>query len=305
MKTAKPAQPAIPPVVGLVIGVLAVSTASTFIRMAQMHMAPLATSAWRLTVASLILAPFALATRRAEWRSLSRREWAWLITSGIVLAIHFYTWIASLAFTSVAASVVLVSTNPLFVSLISHFFLKERLTRAMTLGMLVALIGSAIIGLGDFEAGSHQITGDLLALTGALAVAVYMLIGRSLRGKLSLLGYVFPVYATAAIVLMGAALLSQTKLWGFPSDAWLWILLMALLPQIIGHSSFNWALAHLSATYVSLSVLAEPVASVLLAWLILNEAPTWSAFIGGLLILGGIVIASYTPKKSILTRRTA
>ncbi len=308
MTTARRTAPIIPPALGLAVGVTAASTASTFIRLAQGSMTSLAVAAWRLTIAALILAPFALATCRREWRALTRRDWGLLAVSGLLLAAHFYTWITSLALTSVAASVVLVATAPLFVGAISHFFLKERMSRQMVIGMAVALAGSLIIGLADAGEGTHQITGDLLALLGALAVAGYMLIGRRLRAPqqtaaahtaaavpLSLLAYVFPVYGTAALALMGAALFGGVTLGGYPAQTWLWLTLMAVFPQIVGHSTLNWALGHVSATFVALAVLAEPIGSTLLAWLILREPPTFSTIIGGVLILIGIMAATAKP----------
>lgn len=312
MTTARKTSPIIPPALGLAVGVTASSTASTFIRLAQGSMTSLAVAAWRLTIATLILAPFALATCRKEWRALTRRDWGLLAVSGLLLAAHFYTWITSLAMTSVAASVVLVATAPLFVGAISHFFLKERMSRQMVIGMAVALAGSLIIGLADAGEGAHQIAGDLLALLGALAVAGYMLIGRRLRAPqqtapaqtaaavpLSLLAYVFPVYGTAALALMGMALFSGVALSGYPAQSWLWLTLMAVFPQIVGHSTLNWALGHVSATFVALAVLAEPIGSTLLAWLILHEPPTFSTIIGGVLILIGIMAAT---AKSTSTR---
>jgi drug/metabolite transporter (DMT)-like permease len=274
--------------VGLAIGVCAISTASTFIRLAQTSVTSLALAAWRLTLASLILAPLALARCREEWRRLDIKAWGLLIASGTVLAIHFYAWIQSLAMTSVAASIVLVSTNPFFVGLISRFGLRQRLRRRTVIGMIIAVLGSAVIGLGDWGEGMHQLTGDVLALVGAGAVAVYLIIGQRLRGSLSLLGYIFPVYGTAAIVLMAAALLVGVPMTGYPAQAWLWLGLIALIPQIIGHSSFNWALGHLPATYVSLAALAEPVGSTALAWIALREPPNAVTLLGGLLILIGL-----------------
>jgi len=289
-------RPPLPPHLGLLVGVLAASTASTFIRLAQDAIHPLAVAAWRLTLASFILAPFAIATRRDELRSLNRGEWLLALGAGGLLAIHFATWITSLVLTSVAASVVLVSTHPLFVGVISHLFLQERLDRSTAVGLGIALVGSTIIGLGDVGGGGHRLVGDLLALVGGLSVAGYFLIGRRLRRRLSLLGYVFPVYATAAVILMVVAALAQVPLGGYPADAWLWLLLLALVPQIVGHSSLNWALRHLTATYVTLSVLGEPIGSTLLAWVVLSEPPTLAVVIGGGLVLAGIVIAGRTPQ---------
>jgi drug/metabolite transporter (DMT)-like permease len=283
----------IPPIAGLLLGILAVSTASTWIRLAQADVPSLALAAWRLTFASLMLAPFALTTARPEWRRLQPRDWVCLAVSGAVLAVHFYTWITSLALTSVAASVVLVSTNPLFVALLSHFLLGERVRLQVIIGILIAVAGSAIIGLGDLEAGSSQLLGDLLALIGAVSVAIYMLIGRQQRQHLSLLGYVFPVYGVAALVLLTFSLLSGTPLSGYSARSWGLLLLVALIPQVIGHSSFNWALGHLSPAYVSLAVLAEPIGSTILAWLVLHEPPGSMTLIGAVVILAGIVTATW------------
>jgi drug/metabolite transporter (DMT)-like permease len=280
------------PILILLLGIAAVSTASTFIRLAQEEIPSITIAAWRLTIASGILAPFAFVSCRDEWLSLHQADWKLAILSGLMLAIHFYTWIVSLSLTSVAASVVLVSTNPIFVALISYFVFKERIHRVGIIGLIIAILGSMMIGVGDFRTGSNQVVGDILALAGAVSVAIYMLIGRHLRNKLSLLGYVFPVYGTAALALMLVALLTKTQLTGFNSSIWLWLVLLALVPQIIGHSSFNWALGHLPATFVALSVLAEPVGSILLAWFTLGEIPAFSSLFGGLLILGGIFIAT-------------
>jgi drug/metabolite transporter (DMT)-like permease len=260
--------------------------------LAQETVDSLAVAAWRLTLASLLLAPFALRSCRMEWRRLDARSWRLLAASGVMLAIHFYAWITSLEMTSVAASSVLVGTSPLFVGLISHFILKERLQRRTLVGILIAVAGSVIISLGSWSAGAHQFLGDLLAVAGAATVAVYMLIGRRLRGQLSLLGYVFPVYGITALTLMVVALMVGVPLTGYPTQAWLWLVLLAIFPQIVGHSSFNWALGHLPATFVSMAALAEPVGATALAWIILQESPSWITVLGGLLILTGLSTAT-------------
>ncbi len=288
----------IPPAAGLTIGVLAVSTASTFIRLAQQGgVSSLGVAAWRLTLASLILAPIALLRCRTEWQQLSRREFLLMLATGAMLAVHFAAWISSLAMTSVVASVALVTTSPLFVGVLSHFLLQEKLTRTMLIGLALATAGSLVIALGDWQnAAGHQIIGDGLALIGALAAAGYFLLGRRLRGHLSLLGYVFPVYATAAVILMGIAGISGTPLSGYAPTSWIWLLLLALGPQIIGHSALNWGLRYLPATYVAVVTLGEPIGSAILAWVILQELPSLPALIGGGLILLGIGVAGITKK---------
>jgi drug/metabolite transporter (DMT)-like permease len=255
-------------------------------------MPSLVIAAWRLTLATLILAPITLLTRRAELRTLTRREWVYVLGAGLLLALHFATWITSLAYTSVAASLVLVTTHPIFVGLASHVLLHERLSQEMILALGVAIVGSVIIGLGDLGAGSHRLWGDVLALLGAVTVSGYFLIGRRLRARLSLLAYVFPVYCVAAVVLVLIALFSGLPLLPQHRETWLWLLLLALGPQMLGHSSLNWALRYLSATYVTIAVLGEPIGATLLAWWLLGERPSIWALAGGALILAGIVVAS-------------
>ncbi|MDY6876331.1 MAG: DMT family transporter [Chloroflexota bacterium] len=284
------------PYMGVGVGVLTVSTAAILIRLAQAEAHSLVIAAWRLTLATLVLTPIALATCRSELRTLTRREWISVLVSGLLLALHFATWITSLAYTSVAASVVLVSTNPLFVGLASHLLLRERLSRGMTIALVIATAGSALIGLGDLGMGIHQLWGDVLALLGAMAVAGYFLIGRRLRKRLSLLAYVFPVYGTAALVLMAVMLVAGLPALPQRPQTWLWLLLMALGPQILGHSSLNWALRYLSATYVTIATLGEPIGSALLAWWLLGEQPSPWAVAGGGLILAGLVVASQTER---------
>ena len=284
------------PYLGVGLGVTTVSTAAILIRLAQVEAHSLVIAAWRLALATLILTPIALTTCRSELRTMTRREWGSALASGLLLAIHFATWITSLAYTSVAASVVLVSTNSIFVGLASHLLLRERLSKNMAAALLIATAGGVIIGLGDLGEGTHQLWGDVLALAGAIAVAGYFLIGRQLRARLSLLAYVFPVYGTAAVALMVTMLISGLPAIPQHPQTWLWLLLMALGPQILGHSSLNWALRYLSATYVTIAILGEPIGSTLLAWWLLGETPSLWAVTGGVLTLVGIAVASYTER---------
>lgn len=282
------------PYLGVSLGVVTVSTAAVLIRLAQAEVHSLVVAAWRLTLATVILSPIALLTSRRELRSLTTDEWRSALVSGLFLAIHFGTWITSLALTSVAASVVLVWTNPIFVGLASHLFLGERLTRGMTIALVIAIVGSVIIGVGDVGEGTHRLLGDLLAVAGAISGAGYFLIGRRLRSRLSLLAYVFPVYGTAAIILMTVMLVAGLGPAPQQPETWFWLGLMAVGPQILGHSSLNWALRYLSATFVSLATLGEPIGSTLLAWWVLGERPTIWSVVGGVLILSGIAIAYRT-----------
>jgi drug/metabolite transporter (DMT)-like permease len=278
---------------GLSMGVVAVSFASIFIRFAQAQNVPtLSIAAWRLIFASLILLPYAWATHGDEIRDLSRRELVLLVTSGVFLGLHFATWIASLGYTSVTSSVVLVSMGPLFVGLGSWIFLKERPTAPLTVGILMAATGSIAISWGDLDQGQDQLLGDLLALAGAIMVAGYFMIGRKVRARRSLTAYIALVYGVAMLTLMIIVGVTRQPMFGFSLPAYGWMLALGLVPQLIGHSTLNWALEHLSATYVSIVTLAEPVGSGILAYIILNETVSWPTAAGGALILAGIYIAS-------------
>jgi len=300
-------KPPISPLVAIVVGILAVSTASIFIRYAQKEAASLVIAAWRLSVASLILVPVAAATRKRELLALSRKELLLALLSGIFLALHFATWITSLEYTTVASSVVLVSTLPLWVALFSPFTIKEPIRRLVVVGLVFALLGGIIVGISDTcSISSGRLTcpslsefmrgqafvGDILAICGAIAGASYLLIGRKLRAKMSLVSYISLVYGMAAIVLVIIMFSAGLKPFGYPSQTYLWLVLLAVVPQLIGHSTFNWALGYLSAAYVSITLLGEPIGSTILAYFILDEMPPPLKLVGGGLILIGIYISS-------------
>ena len=291
----------------LLVATIAVSTASTFIRFAQAEGAPsLVIAAVRLTIATLILAPIAWMRYRGELGTLPRRDVVLAIFGGLFLAIHFATWISSLEYTSVASSVVLVSTGPLWVAILSPVFLNELAKGRTVFGLMLALVGGIIIGLSDactFQNGlqcpqlnqalkGSAMWGNFLALCGALAVSIYLLIGRKVRTKISLIPYVFLVYGICAVVLNIFMLAAGTHPFGYPPKAYLWIFFLAVIPQLIGHSTFNWLLKYSSATLVAVTTLVEPIGSALLAYLLLKEAPSRAVFLGGTLILAGIFLTA-------------
>lgn len=300
------ASPSVSPKLAIPFGILAVSTASIFIRYAQAEVASIVIAAGRLSIAGVILAIIVAARHRAELRALTRRELLLALLSGFFLSLHFASWITSLEYTSVASSVVLVSTSPLWVAILAPLTINEPVKRAVLIGMGLALVGGAIVGvsdscvpvagglqcppLADFVAGEAFI-GDVLALIGALTGAGYLLIGRRLREKISLIPYIFLVYGVAAIFLLGYMLSAGERLSGHPGQVYLWLVLLALVPQLLGHSTFNWALRYLSAAYVSVTLLGEPIGSAILAYVLLGEVPSVLMAFGAILILAGIWIA--------------
>jgi drug/metabolite transporter (DMT)-like permease len=277
----------------LCMGIVAVSLASILIRFAQgAGMPSLGIAAWRLIFASTILLPYAWVTRRNEIQDLSRREWALLVASGVFLGLHFATWIASLGYTSVASSVVLVSMGPVFVGLGSWFLLRERPSVLLIAGIILAATGSVVISWGDLGQGQDQLMGDVLALAGAVFVAGYLMIGYRVRARRSLTTYIALVYGVAMVTLVIIVLIARQPMVGYSLNSYGWVLALALGPQIVGHSTLNWALRYLSATFVAIVTLAEPVGSGILAYLLLGEAIAWSTAIGGAMVLAGIYIAS-------------
>lgn len=278
------------PGVVLFASVLAISWAAPLIRLAD---APaLAVSFWRLAFSMAFIA--SMLSLRGEWgalRRLSGREWAVAALAGVLLAGHFVSWIASVSLTSVAASVALVSTQPVWVALFATVALRERPTPRQWLGIAVAVVGAAWIGWGDLAGGPDPVRGDLLALLGAVLVAAYYVIGRGLRRRIDLWPYVAVVYGAATLTLLATLLLTGVPLVrGYGTAEWLVFLGLAVGPMMIGHTGQNWALRYLPAYAVNLSLLGEPVGATLIAWLLpwVAEVPPREAVWGGLLILVGI-----------------
>jgi drug/metabolite transporter (DMT)-like permease len=232
------------------------------------------------------------------------------MVSGLFLTLHFATWISSLEYTTVVSSAVFVATGPLWVALLSPLLLNEHLTRTAVIGLTLALVGGTIVGLSDacvIQNGlqcpqmgqilqGRAMWGNFLALAGAWAVTGYLIIGRKLRSKMSLIPYIFLVYGASAIGLIIVMFAAGQSPLGLPGPTYLWIFLLALIPQIIGHSTFNWALAYLPAALVAVTTLGEPVGSAILAFFILQETPSAIMIAGGVLILFGIYLASRNNK---------
>ncbi len=291
------------PFLGLSVGVVAVSFAAIFIRWAEAP--PLVIAAYRLTIAVLLLAPLAWLKGRDELRSLTWSDLRLALISGTFLGFHFAFWITSLDYTSVASSVVFVTTGPLWVGVGAHLFTDDRLTHRMAAGIVVAVVGGAIIGYGDIGISMQEFVGDLLAVVGAVMVAGYLLIGRNLRPRVSLITYIFLTYGAAAVELLIIALVARQPFTGYTPNTYLMFVLLAVVPQLIGHSSFNWALRFLSATYVAVTVMLEPIGSTLLAWLLLHEPPTVLKAVGGALILAGVWVATRVEQETITEPATA
>ena len=284
--------PQVHPYVALVVSIVAVSTASILIKMSTAG--PLAIAAYRLIFATLLLLPFFF--HRGGFEQMGGAGLQGILTLmavGLVLAVHFASWISSLSFTSVASSVIFVHVDPIFVAVVSHLFLKERITRRRLLGILIAFTGATIIAVGDFGLGKTNLYGDILALIGAVMLGIYILSGRRIRQSLDLFTYVTPVYAMSAVALTVGCVLTGTPLAPYPPREYLLFLAIAVVPMIFGHTVYNWALKYLEAPIVSISLLGEPVGATILAFLVLNEAPAPLVLLGGVVTLLGIYVTAY------------
>jgi len=272
----------------LALGVAAVSVAAPLIKVAEAP--PLSIAAYRLLLAALPVLVLALCTRRAELRSFSSADRQALVFAGLCLAGHFATWVSSLKYVTVASSTALVTTSPLFVALFALLFGVERTTRGMALAIAACTCGGLVIGSADMAAGSREIVGDLLALAGAGFAAGFLVMGRRVRARVSIVAYAGVVYAIAALVMTALALVTRQPFTGFSGKTYFLFALLALVPQLIGHSALNWTLGHISAHSVAIAVLGEPVLATLLTALFLGERPGAVRLLGCFLIIAGVYL---------------
>lgn len=281
----------------LFIGILAVSTASLFIRNAQQSLPSTIIAAGRLSIASLVLLPFVGRSALREMKGLTRRDVFAVILSGIFLGIHFIVWIKSLELTTIATSVILVTTTPVWVAIASPVLLKEKITRQVVIGLATAMLGICLLffmpSIDTLQTGfsTSNAIGNALALLGAWMAAAYTIVGRKVRNKLSLGAYIFPVYSLAACVALLFAVPEMVNTAPKISEGFIWIVLLALIPQLAGHTMFNAAVRRIPAVYASIALLGEPIGTIILAWLFLQEAPGVYEMIGGFCVLAGIAIA--------------
>ena len=287
----------------LVVAVLATSYAGPIVRFAA---APaLAIAFWRLALVLPVTGALAMWQRRRERavpdaapaaaraRGTLHSFVPLMALAGVLLGLHFWAWIASLRYTSVASSVVLVSLRPIFAWTMAALWLGEFPGLRERWGIVIAVLGAILIGAADARASRGALAGDVLALVGALAVAGYVVIGRRVRRAVAVWSYVSVVYAVAAAALALVALARGTPLTGFGARDWTVIGAMAAGPMLVGHTGMNYALKHLSASTVNVAALGEPIGASVIAWLVpaIHEVPSPGVGIGAGLVLAGIVLA--------------
>jgi drug/metabolite transporter (DMT)-like permease len=281
-------------------GLLAISVSPILVRYAAEAPGEVV-AVWRTVTAALLLAVPAFVRSRAEIASFSRREWTLIGTAGIFLGLHFVAFISSLYYTTVASASVLVSLSPIFMGIIGWVLLRERLTRREVIGIVVAIAATIMLQMTQGEAAveaAHPLLGNSLALTAAALVAVYLIIGRVVRQHRSWLAYVAPLYAVTALTTLTVALLRGSSLFGWPWYIYGLCVLMALIPQLLGHGAFNYAIKYFPAATLGVASLAEPIGASMLALGLFGEVPTLPGVAAMTVILLSVAFVLYTPKAS-------
>lgn len=279
------------------IGVFGVSLSAIWIRLAVDTVGSnnrvgfsLFLAALRMIVAAIVLLP---TWKNFEFEQTKSSSCYYAIAAGICLAVHFATWIASLSYTSITASTVLVTTNPIWVGLFSWWWYREKPTPIGILGIGMALLGGIIMALADGSSVgnySNPILGNGLALFGAVMSSLYIIFGSQAQKGLNTSSYIAIAYSMAALCLFPLPFFVGTSYAGYSPEIYLYIFLMALTSQLIGHSSLNWAVRWMSPTFISLSLLFEPAIASSLGAIIFNEVPSINVLLGGSIILCGIAV---------------
>lgn len=266
------------------IAIVSVSFAAILIRMSEAE--PLAIATFRMGISSIILLPLFLIKGK---KNILKKDLRIFILSGLFLALHFYVWITSLRFTSIMSSTVLVTTNPIFVSIFSFFIFKKKIKIKTILAIILSLLGIICMSYGF--SFSINFKGNLLALFGALFASLYIISNYYLRKKYELIDIVFPVYSISFFFLLVLSLFLNIKLYPFSLKEYFLFFLIALIPQVIGHSIFNYSLKFFSPVFISLSILGEPIGATIFGIIFFKEIPKILEILGGFLIITGIVIS--------------
>ena len=284
------------PRLALFVAIVSVSFSSILIRLSE---APsLVIASYRLGLASLFMILVAYSKHELpQLLEMTKKDALALGLSGFFLYIHFATWITSLFYTTVATSVIIVDSSPLFVAVLSYLFLRETLSLRAISGIFLSVFGAVLIGLSNPV--EENLVGIFLAFVGALGLAAYLVIGRNLRKKLDTFSYVSGVYSVSFVFLLVTALAFRVPLSGYSPNQYLIFVLLALVPSGLGHTLYNYCLKYLKAAVVSVAILGEPVGATLLAILFFREIPTVLIGIGGILVIGGIYLVIRKQKAEV------
>ncbi len=272
----------------LVIAVLSISTSAILVKATSAPSGVIAF--YRLLFTILLMTPFVLVSKTGEFKKINKKDWMYSIIAGIFLAFHFILWFESLNYTSIASSTVLVTLQPLFSFLGSYLFFKEKISNKTIFAGALAILGSIIISWGDFKISGTALWGDILALIACVLVTAYLLVGQSLRRRVSSITYTYVVYCMSTITLLAYVFIKGDALVPYPAEEWTFFILLAIVPTLLGHSLINWSLKWLSTNTISMAILFEPIGATLLAYIIFKETLYWSQLLGGSIIFFGLIL---------------
>lgn len=293
-------KPPIHPYIPIFIGVISVSLSAIFVKLANADAGVIAF--YRMLFSVLIMLPWFLMNYRHEVKELSKRDWLFSSIAGVFLAFHFILWFESLNYTSVASSTVLVTMQPLFAFIGTYLFFKEKITLKTIVAGTIAILGSILISWGDFQISGSALYGDILALVACALVTGYLLFGQDVRKRLSLVTYTMVVYSISTITLFFYIIAKDESFGPYPAMEWFWFILLAIIPNLLGHNLFNWSLKWVSTNVISIAILFEPVGAAILAIFIFEEYLSATQIIGGLIVLAGILLFVVDLKKFFIKK---
>lgn len=245
---------------------------------------------YRMLFSVVIMLPVFLKNYTQELKELTKRDWGFSAIAGIFLAFHFILWFESLNYTSVASSTVLVTLQPLFAFVGTYLFFKEKISIQTLVAGSIAIIGSVLISWGDFKISGDAFYGDILALIACALITGYLLFGQDVRKRISLITYTMVVYSISALTLFFYVLLKGESFGPYPMIDWVWFLLLAIIPNLLGHTLFNWSLKWVSTNVISIAILFEPIGAAILAWYVFGEYLTFLQVLGGSIVIVGITM---------------
>lgn len=281
-------EPKIHPYIPIIIGVISVSLSAIFVKMANAESGVIAF--YRMLFSVVIMLPVFLKNYTQELKELTKRDWGFSAIAGIFLAFHFILWFESLNYTSVASSTVLVTLQPLFAFVGTYLFFKEKISIQTLVAGSIAIIGSVLISWGDFKISGDAFYGDILALIACALITGYLLFGQDVRKRISLITYTMVVYSISALTLFFYVLLKGESFGPYPMIDWVWFLLLAIIPNLLGHTLFNWSLKWVSTNVISIAILFEPIGAAILAWYVFGEYLTFLQVLGGSIVIVGITM---------------
>lgn len=288
-------KPPIHPYIPIIIGGISVSLSAIFVKLSSADAGVIAF--YRMLFSIMIMLPWFLMKYKNEIKVLSKRDWIFSSIAGVFLSFHFILWFESLNYTSVASSTVLVTMQPLFAFIGTYLFFKEKITLQTFIAGGIAILGSVLISWGDFKISGTALYGDILALIACALITGYLLFGQDVRKRLSLVTYTMVVYSVSTVTLFFYIIVKGESFGPYPAIDWMWFILLAIIPNLLGHNLFNWVLKWTSTNVISIAILFEPVGAALLAMFIFNEYLTVSQIVGGLVVILGIMLFVIDLKK--------